>query len=123
MYSITNRQSYIFLTYDDNNVHDNIKILNGQTMKILLIGNNCENEKNRQVTTEEAQKFASSHNFLFFETSTITSHNIQESIIELTKQILKLPTFINKKIYKNDKKIVLNKKQETRKNIKSKCKA
>lgn len=89
LYDITDRNSFTFLTEKD--YCNQIKTIYGISVKVMLIGNNCENEGNRQVTTEEAKIFASTNNMLFFEVSTITNNNIEKSIIELTKEILKLP--------------------------------
>lgn len=102
LYNITNRNSYTFVT--NSEFSEEIKLINGISVKVMLIGNNCENEGNRQVTTEEAKIFASTNNMLFFEVSTIINKNIEKSIIELTKEMLKLP----KPIVNNENKLNLS---------------
>ena len=101
LYDITDRNSFTFLT--ENDYCNQIKTIYGISVKVMLIGNNCENEGNRQVTTEEAKIFASTNNMLFFEVSTIINKNIEKSIIELTKEMLKLP----KPIVNNENKLNL----------------
>ena len=103
LYNITNRNSYTFVTHSE--FSEEIKLI---SVKVMLIGNNCENEGNRQVTTEEAKIFASTNNMLFFEVSTITNKNIDESIIELTKEMLKLPK-------PKERTLTLNKKNKKQK--------
>ena len=43
---------------------------------MILVGNKCDLEENRQVTTSEAEEFAKIHDLLFIETSAKTSFNV-----------------------------------------------
>ena len=47
-------------------------------MTVMLVGNKCDLEHLRQVSTEEGQKFAQEHGLLFIETSAKTSKNVEE---------------------------------------------
>ena len=45
---------------------------------IILIGNKCDLENQRQVSQEEAQSFAQKHGLVFLETSAKTAHNVDQ---------------------------------------------
>ena len=47
-------------------------------MTVMLVGNKCDLEHLRQVSTEEGQKFAQENGLLFIETSAKTSKNVEE---------------------------------------------
>ena len=49
---------------------------------IILVGNKCDLEGRRVVSTEEGQKFADDNQLLFFETSAKDGNNIQEIFTE-----------------------------------------
>jgi len=55
----------------------------------ILVGTKIDLE-NREVSYQEAQKFAESKGFLFNEICSETNENINESIISLAKRILKI---------------------------------
>jgi GTPase SAR1 family protein len=48
-----------------------------QNIVIMLIGNKCDLESKRQVTTEEGAKFAEDHGLTFLETSAKTAENVE----------------------------------------------
>lgn len=47
-------------------------------MKILLVGNKCDLEQRRQVSTEEGERFAKENDLIFMETSAKTAFNVEE---------------------------------------------
>ncbi len=49
---------------------------------IYLIGNKSDLEDSRQVTYEEAKKFAEENNLIFFETSALNGNNIEEIFVQ-----------------------------------------
>lgn len=66
----------------------------GEDIIILLAGNKLDlvhkSQENRQVSREEAEKFAKSNGMLFKETSAYENENIGESFQELLKGIVEL---------------------------------
>ena len=53
---------------------------------LVLVGTHCDVEDERKVSSEEAQKFASKHNLQYFETSSFTRSNIDESFLACVQQ-------------------------------------
>ncbi|KAJ5070897.1 small gtp binding protein rab8 [Anaeramoeba ignava] len=97
-YVITNKYSFV------NRVNYFIKDLEGQSdenIPKILIGNKCDLEKEREVSKEEAQKFADKHGIPFIETSAKENINIDEAFFLLIKTILQSPNFYEKLL--NDK--------------------
>jgi Ras-related protein Rab-2A len=47
-------------------------------MVIMLIGNKCDLDQRRQVSTEEGERFAKDNGLIFMETSAKTAFNVEE---------------------------------------------
>lgn len=56
---------------------------------MVLCGNKCDLEADRQVTTGEGQELAKSFGCPFFESSAKTRINVEESFYELVREIRK----------------------------------
>lgn len=54
---------------------------------IMLIGNKSDLEKNRQVSREEAEKFAQENDLFFLETSAKSSDNVEKAFEETAAEI------------------------------------
>ena len=50
-------------------------------MTIMLIGNKCDLDARRQVSTEEGDRFAKENGLIFMETSAKTAFNVEEVTI------------------------------------------
>ena len=107
VFDVTKRETFIsvvdWLQVIDDNFTD---------VSIILFGNKCDLEDTRQVTEEEAIKFAKEKNLTYLETSAKTKINIKEGISAIANEVYKK--------YKNvEPTIKLNKKKTGKK--KSNC--
>lgn len=84
---------------------------------IVLLGNKCDLDTERQVSKEEAEQLAREWNILFFETSAKNKINITESFIALVKDILEY-----EKNEKESKKVKEEDEKKDEKNEKEKLK-
>ena len=87
VYDITNRSSF-----ESSKVWiDDCKSYMSKKVIIVLIGNKCDLEEERQVTIDEGQELADAYGLLFFETSAKTDVNIKlafdSSLEEIDKRI------------------------------------
>ncbi|KAI7904689.1 GTP-binding protein [Cokeromyces recurvatus] len=83
VYDITRRETFEHLTVwlEDVRQHANPNTV------IMLIGNKCDLESNRQVSTEEAAKFAEENGLYFLETSAKSAENVEEAFERTAKAI------------------------------------
>ena len=84
MYSITNYSSF-------KKVLDWIKKIRDykEDIPIIIIGNMCDGEDNREISKKEGEELAQNYNYHFYESSNKLGINIEEPIIDLVEQILK----------------------------------
>lgn len=59
----------------------------GDNVQILLVGNKCDLEHERKVSSDEAREFAEAHNLEYFETSAKESSNVDASFMKLAQAI------------------------------------
>ena len=83
MYDITNQKSFD----DISNWMKNIRQLQGNEFPMILVGNKCDLESKRIVTYEEGIELSKTYKIPFFEVSNKKGINIEESSLELIKQI------------------------------------
>jgi len=110
VYDITNRKSYEGVPYWFNQVNKEADL---NSVK-LLIGNKSDLTDQRQVPTEEAEKFADEHGVTFLETSAKDAVNIEAAFRTLSEQCiqnfgmaqLEGEEFGNNSFYLNDAKPV-----------------
>lgn len=61
-------------------------------MTIMLIGNKCDLDARRQVSTEEGERFAKENNLIFLETSAKTAFNVEEVTLIPGDHCIGIPT-------------------------------
>ena len=83
VYDITSHESFDKVTEWVSDVRKYVP-----TVPLLLVGNKCDKEDERQVTREEGEEQARKLGLVFLETSAKTSVNIDEAFKEMTKQLL-----------------------------------
>ena len=71
----------------------------------ILIGNKCDLEENRVITTKEGTDFANSNGMKFFETSAKNDINVSEAFQMLATQLIENSSENKKATSKEDKKI------------------
>lgn len=62
---------------------------NDSSFPIVLVGNKCDLEDEREVSTEDGQRLANRLNLPYIETSAKTRTNVDESFLKLASSILK----------------------------------
>jgi len=118
VYDITEKKTF----YDVASWLQDCRDMCYKNILIYLIGNKSDLEDKRQVTQEEAQKFAEENNLVFFETSALNGNNIEEIFTQSTKQLVKkLESGELKEDLNNSGIQVCNYKESERKTKKNGC--
>ena len=82
VFDITKEESF-------KNVAKWLEIINDNftNVSIILFGNKCDLEDKREVSKEDAIKFATSYNLTYLETSAKTNTNIKEGILKIANEV------------------------------------
>ena len=97
VYDITNVDSFEECeNFYKKEIAENCK----ENIKVILVGNKTDLEKNRKVKTEEGEKFAEENNYYFIETSCETNSNVSDAfeMIILSNSESKINKKLNKYI-------------------------
>jgi len=65
------------------------RVKDTDTFPMVLVGNKCDLENERIISTEEAKKFAASKGIGFIESSAKIRKNVDEAFFELVRQVRK----------------------------------
>ena len=126
VYDVTKKASFEHVT----NWLKNINEMAEKNCITYLIGNKRDlvenNENAREVTIEEAQKYAKENGLRFYEASALTNENVNNSFEDLLQEIYnerrKIKGKLNEPIDKNTKVLYLNKPtQECEKKFENCC--
>ena len=104
IYDVTDRDSFKNL---GNWLIEIEKNANKDVLKIL-IGNKCDLEESRVITTKEGTDFANSYGMKFFETSAKNDINVSEAFQMLARQLIEINTENKKAPANQDKKITVS---------------
>ena len=69
-------------------VHGDCRDMCYKNILIYLIGNKSDLEDKRQVSQEEAKKFAEENDLVFYETSALNGNNIEEIFVESATELV-----------------------------------
>jgi Ras-related protein Rab-2A len=83
VYDVTRRESFTHLTSWLSDASE----FGNPDMSVMLVGNKCDLDSRRTVSTEEGIKFAKDHNLLFLEVSAKTGHNVDSTFEETARHI------------------------------------
>ena len=86
VYAINSRNSFDEII----NFREQISAVKDDTdVPMVLVGNKCDLESDREVSTEEGKNLAKSFNAPFFETSAATQVNVEKAFHELVREYVK----------------------------------
>uniref|UniRef100_A0A6B2LL11 Uncharacterized protein n=1 Tax=Arcella intermedia TaxID=1963864 RepID=A0A6B2LL11_9EUKA len=85
VYDVTRMESFVGL-------RDWVKVIEGfaKGALVVLVGNKCDLEKERRVSTQEGEMFANQYNMLFFETSAKDTTNVEELLFKMVQLMAEL---------------------------------
>ncbi|KAJ3383065.1 GTP-binding protein [Lobulomyces angularis] len=83
VYDVTDRKSFESL----NEWKRNVEKLSTKDVTVILIGNKCDMESDRKISTEEGRAKANEFNCNFFETSSKNNIGIEEAFLTMAKDI------------------------------------
>jgi len=84
VYNVTNRATFEALKRYHAQI---LRVKDSAYFPMILVGNKCDMEGQRQVTTQEGRDFARSLGCRFIETSAFTKINVDEAFFEIVREI------------------------------------
>ena len=86
VYAVTSRSAFDEITSFREQI---LRVKDEDKVPMVLAGNKCDLEEERQVTTVEGQDLAKSFGCPFYETSAKARINVEEAFYELVREIRK----------------------------------
>ena len=87
VYSIDNKESFDSAKGRYERI---LKLKGDQKVAITFVGNKCDLEENRKVTSEEAENFCSSNKITFMEASALKVINVKEAFLSVARGLLQI---------------------------------
>ena len=87
VYSIANKETFKNLDTWMNSVKN---IADLSSKPVIILGNKCDLNENRQVTYEEGENYAKNLGYHFYETSAKTGENVKEAFDDIFEQLYKI---------------------------------
>ena len=85
VYDITRKQSFESV---DKWLND-LRATADKKLTVIIIGNKCDLENNREVTKEQGEEKAKSNNVAFMETSALSGENITKAFDQMINEVFK----------------------------------
>jgi len=102
VYSITSKTSFDSLT----NFHDQIlRVKDEDSFPVVILGNKCDLEKDREVSTMEGKTFADTIGAPIYETSAKNRINVEEGFYQLVRQVRKWNSMVQEEEVPDKKKL------------------
>ena len=118
IFDITNKKSFDKIDFWYNDLINRIK---KDEIIIYLVGNKVDLEENRQITIEEAEKYANDKNIPYFEVSAKSGDGIKKLFDDITNDIMDKISNFNEKEENDDKLRVSFLERESFKPKSNKC--
>ena len=114
VYSIANKETFKNLDTWMNSVKN---IADLSSKPVIILGNKCDLNENRQVTYEEGENYAKNLGYHFYETSAKTGENVKEAFDDIFEQLYKIyeEEIEGSKEFKKSETISLNSKHHKKK--------
>lgn len=92
-FAITSRSSFDEITQFKEQI---CRVKDADKVPMVVVGNKCDLEQERQVTTQEGQDLSKNWGVPFFETSAKNRINVEEAFFELVREIRRESQKVNK---------------------------
>jgi len=93
LYSITSKHSFDLVSKFQHKIH--VVKDEEEYFPMVIVGSKCDLEDSREVSTEEGRELAKKFRCPFFETSAKVRINVEESFIEVVREIKKRRAALN----------------------------
>jgi len=85
VYDVTRRDSFEHLSTWLRDARE----YSSPELVVIVVGNKCDLEAERQVPTEEGQKFADENGLVFMETSAMSAKNVERAFVSVANDVIK----------------------------------
>lgn len=101
VFAITSKASFDEVPGFRNQV---LRVKDATEIPILMVGNKCDLENDRQVSKADAQALASSFNIQYMEASAKSGYNVREAYFTLVREVKRLPKVMPPPLRRHKKK-------------------